>query len=220
MNLEIKELRLALLTVGMVTTAGLAGCANQGGTVALPMPIAMNQAQAQANMRQAGINVSRQFVGQWESAKGTMKNELEQCSLSASSGYGSQRVCWRNLQQQSLSYANQFAGMSISGLTSGQMHSFSLAKSAAVNFFHFTERYATACSVSTQNCMRQNALRMKMGSERKSVDRYLMGAKIVPSSTAGAIQYENQSVNNNLETMRNPNMVPPSANEPTIQRGQ
>lgn len=220
MNMHNKDLRLTLLTVGMMTAAGLAGCANTDGTVAPPMPIAMNQAQAQANMKQAGINVSRQFVGQWESAKGTMKNELEQCSLSASSGYGSQRVCWQNLQKQSLSYANQFAGMSVSGLTSDQMNSFALAKSAAVNFFHFTARYATACSVSTQNCLRQNALRMKMGSERKSVDRYLMGAKIVPSSTVGAIQYENQSVNNNLETMRSPDMVPPSANEPAIQGGQ
>jgi hypothetical protein len=220
MNMLNKELRLTLLTIGMLTAAELAGCANTDGTVAPPMPIAMNQAQAQANMKQAGINVSRQFIGQWESAKGAMKNELEQCSLSASSGYGSQQVCWQNLQNQALSYATRFADMSVSGLSSGQMKSFALAKSAAVNFFHFTAHYATACSVGIESCMRQNALRMKMDSERKSVDHYLMGAKVVPSSTDSAIQYENHSVNDNLETMRNPDMVPPSAKEPAIQGGQ
>lgn len=197
----------------------LGGCANTGGTVAPPMPIAMNQAQEQANVKQAGINVSRQFVGQWAAAKGTMKNDLEQCSLSASSGYGSQRACWENLQNQSQAYANQFAGMSVSGLTAQQVNSFELAKASAVNFFHFTARYATACSVSMQNCMRQNALRMKMDSERKSVDDYLMGTRVASGNTGGAIQYEDNNVNNNLETMRTPDMVPPTANQPEIQGG-
>lgn len=220
MNVGKNKLVVVVWAGSALATMTLAGCANTNGTDAPPLPIAMNQAQAQAGIKQAGINVSRQFVGQWEAAKGTMKNDLEQCSLSASSGYGSQRTCWNGLQNQSLAYANQFAGMSVSGLTAEQLSSFNLAKSAAVNFFHFTARYATACSVSMQNCMRQSALRTKMDSERKSVDNYLMGAKVVPSTAAGAIQYENQSVNNSLETMRTPDVVPPAANQPTIQGAQ
>ncbi len=220
MNLRKQQLRLTLITAGLITVMGLAGCSSKYGTVVPPMPISMNNAQAQANIKQAGINVTRQFVGDWESAKSTMRNDLEQCSLSAMSGYSSQQACWQNLQNQSLSYANQFAGMTVSGLTPEQTNSFSLAKDAAVNFFHFSARYATACAVSNQNCLRQNALRMKMDSERKSVDSYLMGTKIVPSSAGGALGYENQAVNNNLESLRNPTMVPPSANQPSIQQGQ
>jgi|GEM_PF-2720983 hypothetical protein len=219
MNFFNTQSRTIFWVSSALTLAALSGCANTGGTVAPPMPIAMNQAQAQANVKQAGINVSRQFVGQWEAAKGTMKNDLEQCSLSASSGYGSQRACWENLQNQSQAYANQFAGMSVSGLSAQQLNSFELAKTSAVNFFHFTARYATACSVSMQNCMRQNALRMKMDSERKSVDDYLLGTRVASSSTGGAVQYENNSVNNSLETMRTPDMVPPAANQPQIQSG-
>ncbi|PKY09485.1 hypothetical protein B1757_14700 [Acidithiobacillus marinus] len=219
MNLSKNHAQKIFWAASALALAALSGCANTSGTVAPPMPLAMNQAQAQANVKQAGINVSRQFVGQWTAAKSTMKNDLEQCSLSASSGYGSQRACWENLQNQSQAYARQFAGMSVSGLTAQQLNSFELAKASAVNFFHFTARYATACSVSMQNCMRQNALRMKMDSERKSVDDYLMGTRVAPSSEGGAIQYENNSVNNNLETMRTPDMVPPAANQPKIQGG-
>ncbi|MCE5388659.1 MAG: hypothetical protein K0041_08795 [Acidithiobacillus sp.] len=220
MKLRNTPRQFMMIATALVTVMELAGCSNKYGTVAPPLPISLDQAQAQANIKQAGINVSRQFVSDWEAAKGTMKNDLEQCSLSASSGYGSHQACWQHLQEQSLNYANQFAGMTVSGLTPEQSSRFTLARDAAVNFFHFSARYATACAVSTQNCLRQSALRMKMDSERKSVDSYLMGTRIVPSSASGALGYENQAVNNNLEALRNPTMVPPADNQPAIQQGQ
>ncbi|MCE5360979.1 hypothetical protein [Candidatus Igneacidithiobacillus taiwanensis] len=201
---------LTILTLGL-----LAGCSAKYNTQVPAMPISMQQAQAQAGVKQAGINVSRQFVTAWEAAKGNMKNSLEQCSLSAGSGYGSQQSCWRQMQNQAASYAGQFAGMTVGGLTPAQEQSFALAKQAAVNFFHLSSSYASDCSISTQRCLHNDDLRMRMNTERKAVDNYLMHATVVPSA-GSSLQYENNSVNNNLEQLQNPNMVPPAANRPAI----
>ncbi|AEK58498.1 MULTISPECIES: hypothetical protein [Acidithiobacillus] len=201
---------LIALTVGL-----LAGCSAKYGTQVPSMPISMGQAQAQANISQAGINVSRQFVTAWEAAKSNMKNSLEQCSLAAGSGYGSQQHCWQRMQTQATNYADQFAGMTVGGLTPAQERSFSLAQQAAVNFFHLSGSYASDCSISTQSCLHNNDLRMRMNAERKAVDDYLMHASVVPSQ-GNSLRYENNAVNDNLEQLQNPNMVPPAANRPAI----
>lgn len=191
----------------------LSGCAAKYGTQAPAMPISMNQAQAQANIKQAGVNVSRQFVTQWEAAKSDMKNSLEQCSLAAGSGYGTQSHCWDQMQNQAANYAGEFAGMTVSGLTAAQMQSFGLAKQAAVNFFHLSGQYAQECSISAERCLHNQDLRMQMNSERKAVDNYLMHAT---TGNQSGLQYENQAVDGSLESMRTPDMVPPAANQPQI----
>lgn len=213
--LQIQKFRLLEASL-VFAAAALAGCAAKYGTQAPAMPVSLQQAQAQAQIKQAGVNVSRQFIGRWEAAKSTMKNSLEQCSLSAGSGYGSQRACWAQLNNQASSYAAEFAGMSVSGLTAAQLQSFSLAKQAAVNFFHLSSQYATDCSVSTESCLRNQDLRMQMNSERKAVDDYLMHASIASNGLA----YENGAVNNNLESLQTPVSVPPTAQQPRIQSAQ
>ncbi len=208
---------LSLRLAGVLAVLSIAACATTHGTVAPPLPIALNQAQAQAYVKQAGINVTRQFVGQWEAAKANMKDGVEQCAIGAGTQQGRMRSCWDQLENEANQYAGEFSGMTVSGLTPPQMDSFNRAKSSSVAFFNLTARYAATCSRGTRACLKQGTLRMEMNSQRKAVDNYLMNARVVPSAGSG-MNYEQQSVNQNLESLRNPAMVPPSANVPKVQQ--
>ncbi|MGC9239506.1 MAG: hypothetical protein ACP5D5_07565 [Acidithiobacillus sp.] len=191
-----------------------AGCAAKYGTTVPAMPISMDQAQAQANVRQAGINVSRQFVGTWENAKGTMKNSLAQCAMASRQD---QSACWQKLQSQANAFSTEFAGMTVQGLSPEQMRSFGMARQAAVQFFQLSSQYAQACGISIARCVHDDRLRYRMNAERKAVDGYLLNARIIPGNTGQAMQYAGRSVDQNLEAMRNPAMTPPADNQPLLQ---
>ncbi len=208
----VKRVSIAVIVSGL-----LAGCAVNQGTIAPPMPIPMVAAQSYAQQRQQGINVTRQFVGLWENAKHHMKNSFTNCIEISNANGGSPRACWQGLNQQAIGYANQFSGLYADGLQGAQHQHFSMARQSAVTYFQLLETYSKQCIHDLNACMSPNdPTKSAMAAAKKRVDDLLAGT--ITTGSAGAI-FENGQVNDNLAGLSNsPTAVAPSAQVPSLQQ--
>ena len=199
-----------------LTSALLAGCAANEGTVAPPMPIPMATAQGYAQQRQQGVNITRQFVGRWEAAKHHMQDSFENCLAVSNANGGGTTACWQQMDHQATGYANQFSGLYADGLQGAQQQHFAMARQSAVTYFQLLESYAKQCIRNVDACMSSgDATKMAITNAKKRVDDLLAGT--VTDGSVGA-QYESGQVNSNLSGLSSsPSAVAPTAQTPALQ---
>ncbi len=210
-NFLLKTISTAILGGSL-----LSGCAADEATIAPPMPIPLAEAQGYAQQKQKGVNVTRQFVGMWQSAKHHMANSLANCIDVSNANGGSTKSCWERLNQQASGYANQFSGVYASGLQPAQQQHFAMARQSAVTYFQLLQSYSKQCIENTAACISpNNPTKYAMKIAKARVNALLGGTKNASPDSA----FESGQINDNLSSLSNsPSAVAPSAQVPTLQQ--
>jgi hypothetical protein len=207
------------ITIVVLVSISMTGCAANQGTIAPPMPIPMTSAKKYAQQKQQGINVTRQFAGLWESAKHTMENSFSNCLAVSNADGGSTDNCWNQLKTQATGYANQFSGLYANGLQGAQQEHFAMARQSAVTYFQLLETYAKQCINNVRICLQaNNPTKSAIADAKEHVNQLLAGTVVAGSVGSVGNHYESGEVNNNLSGLSNsPSAIAPSAEVPALQ---